>query len=151
MLAVRNWQDLAAGIFFIVVAMLIYWIASDYPMGTLRSIGPGFLPKVLAVAMGVLALIMLLRSLGGDEVAIEGLALRPLFFILAGSLAFGLLVRPAGVFVALVVMVLMGCAASREIGVRQALLTALGLAVGSIVIFVYALGLPMPVLGRWFG
>jgi putative tricarboxylic transport membrane protein len=71
--------------------------------------------------------------------------------ILLGSLSFGLLVRPAGVLIALLVMVLLGCAASNEIRLREALLTAMGLAVGSILIFVYALGLPMPIFGRWFG
>jgi len=151
MLAIRNRQDFAAGAFFVAVAALVYALSTDYPMGSLRSIGPGFLPIVLAAAMALLGLTLILRSFAGSVAAIEGVGLRPLVFVLAGSLSFGLLVRPAGVLIALIVLVMLGCAASREIGLRAAVLTALGLAVGSIAVFVYGLGLPLPVFGYWFG
>ena len=52
---------------------------------------------------------------------------------------------------ALIGLVLMSAAASRLVLWRPAIVLAVGLAGFSALIFVKLLGLPIPLMGRWFG
>ncbi len=61
--AVASPQDFAAGAFLIALGAFAFWAAGDLRMGTLRSMGPGMLPKSLAVITAGLGVILLLQSL----------------------------------------------------------------------------------------
>ena len=81
----------------------------------------------------------------------SGLALRPVLLVLGATVLFGLLLRGAGLFVALVVLTMVSASASREFEWGRAVVLAVGLAGFSVLVFVKALGLPIPVIGAWFG
>src|SRR5262244_82166 len=55
------------------------------------------------------------------------------------------LLGPAGLALATLVIVLLGAAGGREFRFLEALALALGLAAGAVILFVYGLKLPMPV------
>jgi hypothetical protein len=48
-------------------------------------------------------------------------------------------------------MILTGAFASPRIGIAGAVISAALLTIGSCLVFVYALGQPIPILGTWFG
>jgi hypothetical protein len=98
-----------------------------------------------------LSLILIGRSFFGEPEPIEAFALKPLLLVLASSLAFGLLVRPAGMLPAAVVVVLIATLAADDMSWIQAALLAFGLAAGCVLLFVYGLGQTLPVFGYWFG
>src|SRR5690606_6806858 len=39
------------GLFFIALGSAALWISSDYPLGDLNRMGPGYFPRMLSVAM----------------------------------------------------------------------------------------------------
>ena len=54
--------DLAAGIVIVLIASLVGWQNRAYPIGSLADPGPGYVPLLLAVALGVFGVLIALRS-----------------------------------------------------------------------------------------
>jgi len=71
--------------------------------------------------------------------------------VLFGSVLFGVLVRQAGVVAAIIVLVLLSGLANAKFRIGPYLLLAVGLAAFCVLVFVKALGLPMPMVGPWLG
>ena len=147
---IRNPKDFFAGFLLLLVGIAAFYLAQGYPMGTSRRMGPGYFPTMLAGLLVFLSLILVLRSLFGRREAMAGLALKPAILVLGGALLFALLLRPAGLVIAIVSMVLVGAIGSSRSRPLPALLLASGLAGGSVLVFTIGLGQPLPILGSWF-
>jgi len=147
---IRKPKDFFAGLLFLAIALGTLYTAQDYALGSARRMGPGYFPTLLAWGLAGLALILLLRSLFGGREGIDGIAWKPLALVIAGTCAFGLLLRPAGLVAAILAVVLIGAAGSSESRPFSALLLATGLAAGSVLVFVIGLEQPFPLLGEWF-
>jgi len=108
--------------------------------------------KVTAVIPLVLiGFVVLARSFLQRGEPIQGLAVKPMLLIIGATVLFGALLRGAGLLVALGALVMMSAWASRQFRWPVALALAVGLAVFSALVFVRALGLPLPVVGSWLG
>lgn len=147
---VRKPKDLLAGLFFATIGAFILYVSRNYSFGTAQRMGPGYFPSVLSGLLIMLSVPLLIRSFLGKAETIDKLALRPTVLILLGSLLFGLLIRPAGLALSIVAMVIVGAAGSSEFKLMPSLAVAVILALGSVLVFVYLLGQPIPVLGYWF-
>jgi hypothetical protein len=55
-------SDLVAGIVIVLVALLVGWENRAYPIGSLAEPGPGYMPLLLAGALGVFGLLIALRA-----------------------------------------------------------------------------------------
>jgi len=126
-------------------------ITRDYGLGTAFRMGPGYFPTVLGWLLVVIGLASLTRAVvrAGDPLA--PMRIKGLFAVTAATLAFGLLVRSAGLVVALPLLVLGSAAASARFRWGPALALAIGLTVFCAAVFLKGLGVPLPLLGRWFG
>ena len=51
---IRNPRDFLAGLLFIAIGVATVIGASDYPLGTIRNIGPGYYPILLGIALALL-------------------------------------------------------------------------------------------------
>jgi hypothetical protein len=71
--------------------------------------------------------------------------------VLGGAVLFGLLLRPAGRFVATAVLVAVGSFADDRARPGPVLGAAVLLATGASLVFGTLLGPSLPVLGSWFG
>jgi putative tricarboxylic transport membrane protein len=96
-------------------------------------------------------LLAILRSFIRPGTVIEPFHWRLLLVVTGSTVVFGLLVRGAGLSVAVPVLVLATAAASVYFRWRTALVLAAGLTVLSALLFVKGLGLPIPLIGPWFG
>ena len=56
-------RDLGGGLCLLGIAALALWQGSDLELGTLRQMGPGMMPRVLAVLLGLCGLALAVRSL----------------------------------------------------------------------------------------
>lgn len=148
---IRNQKDFLAGLLFIIFGLAFLWLARDYHFGTARRMGPAFFPIVLAAALVIIGIIIGIRGIAVSEEPIRGFTLKGLALVIVSTVLFGALVRTAGVPVATAVLVTVSALGSQRFNWKPTLVLALGLAFFCVVIFVYALGLPMPVLGSWFG
>lgn len=149
-------RDLGAGACLLGIAAVATWQGSGLELGTLRQMGPGMFPRVIAVMIGLCGGALGLRSwLRPDPVEERATPDRgrapawraPLCLVLAAT-AFGLSVRPLGLVLATPLSLLLAAAASPESRRNQTLLFALGMTVFCVVLFRRLLSLPIP-LAPW--
>ena len=147
----KSLADLLAGTVFIGFG-LAFGVATlaDYEIGTPLAMGPGFLPLLLAGVLVVLGIVIIGSGLlaAREEVVgtvpWRGVVLLPLAFIV-----FGLTVRNLGVVPALFITTLLAAFSSTRMGVLSGLAITVGLTVVSVLIFVVALQLRLPLFGPW--
>ncbi|HEX2199418.1 MAG TPA: tripartite tricarboxylate transporter TctB family protein [Burkholderiales bacterium] len=135
------WTGLLFGGFGLFAAL---YAASEYKLGTAVRMGPGYFPTWIGALVAILGAAVALRALQLDGPRLPSLRLRPALFVLGASIAFGYLLKPLGLVLATVVLVVVSALGGHEFRWREALLLAAGLAFFAVAVFVYGLGLPFP-------
>lgn len=148
---VRNPKDFWTGLVFIAFGLGFLLIAQDYPLGSARRMGPSYFPTILSAGLILIGLIATVRSLVGQGAPVGAFALRGLFLVAGATVVFGLLVRSAGLVAAVIALVVISASASVRFSWRVAGLLGLGLAGFCVAIFVYGLGLSIPIVGPLLG
>ena len=148
---VRNTKDFWTGLIFIAFGVGFLLIAQHYPLGSARRMGPAYFPTILSVVLILIGLAATIRAFISQGGPIGTYALRGLILVAGGTIAFGVLVRDAGVVAAVLALVLISAYASVHFTWRAAGLLGAGLALFCVVIFVYGLGLSIPVVGPLLG
>jgi len=148
---IRNPKDLWSGLLFLGVGGAVVLLARNYQLGSALKMGPGYFPTALGGLLAMVGLIAVARSFIRPGTAIEPFHWRLLSMVLGATLLFGVLVRHAGLIAAVTVLVMMAAAASVYFRWRAAIALTVGLIVFSVIVFVKALGLPMPLIGPWLG
>jgi hypothetical protein len=113
--------------------------------------GPGYFPTLLGGLLVLIGLVSLARAALRAGPPLPSMRITGLLAVTAATLAFGLLVRGAGLVVALPALVLVSAWASTRFRWGPGLALAAGLTLFCIAVFLKGLGVPLPVLGRWFG
>jgi len=148
---IPNPKDFWTGVIFMVVGGAAVVLARDYPFGTTFKMGPGYFPTVLGALLALVGLITVLRGLLRSGTEVGAMAYREMFLVLMATLLFGLLLRGAGLIVAVVLLVVVAAYASRFFRWKSAVTLGVGMAAFCVVVFIKALGLPIPMLGPWLG
>jgi hypothetical protein len=148
--SVRHPKDFISGLIFIGLGLGFFLIAQDYKMGTATRMGPAYLPTILASLLMLIGLGLVVRALFRDGDKVMGVAWKQTLLILIGTVMFGILVRNAGLVAALLAYVSITAMASVYFHWRATGLLAAGMTIFCVIIFIYALGLPIPMIGRWF-
>ncbi|MDR3212433.1 MAG: tripartite tricarboxylate transporter TctB family protein [Azoarcus sp.] len=163
--------DFLAGAFFVLVGLATLTGARHYPLGTAMRMGSGYFPLVLGGALVTLGLFISLRAWlqgvrtckGRNALDIASPALfqrffrsklrqgvrrvlRPTVLISIGVLAFTVSLGSIGLVCATLLLVSISGAAHHEARWRELLPLGAGLALFGIGVFVWGLGLPLPVL-----
>lgn len=55
-------SDQVSGLVLLLIALFVGWQNSRYPIGTLQEPGPGYVPYMLAIFLGVTALLIVVRG-----------------------------------------------------------------------------------------
>lgn len=145
-------KDLLAGLAFIGFGLAFGYASLGYELGTAFRMGPGYFPLVLAGIIALLGVIILVQSIIAgqpDETPIGSVPWLGLVLVIGGLVFFGYTVRGLGLAPALFITTLMSASASRQTSLVGAFLIAASLTVLSMIIFVWALGLPLRMFGPW--
>lgn len=145
---IRHPADFWSGVMFAAFGAFFLVFAREYDMGTAARMGPAYFPTVLGGLLLLLGAGIALRALWFEtgEGKIERFHFRALVMVLGAVVAFGLLLRPAGLLVALTALVVISSLGSEEFRLRDVLLLTIGLALLVLALFVWGLGMTMPVL-----
>ena len=147
----RNGKDFWTGVIYIVVGSGAWIISRDYGMGSAVKMGPAYFPTILGILLMVIGIISVLRSFLKSGSPIGAVAWRGLLLIIASTLLFGMIVRGAGLIIALPLLVIVSASASARFSWKSTVAEAVAITVFCIVIFLKGLGVPLPILGSWFG
>jgi len=151
-MTIRNPRDFWAGAIYLALGIAAVWIGRNYAQGTSDRMGPGYFPSVLGAILGLIGAVSVVRSFLRPGDAVTAFAWRPLIAILGSVVLFGLLLDRAGVIIALACLMGVGALASRNSRLDvKTVATFAGLVAFCIIVFVKGLGVPMPLLGSWFG
>ena len=142
---IRNQTDFAAGLLAMAFGLFVaVYAAVHYKLGTAVRMGPGYFPAWIGGLLALLGLALALSSLRVDGPPLHRMQLRPVLFVLGGSVVFGYALKPLGLVAATVLLVLIGAAGGREFRWREVLALAAALALFASLVFVTGLGLPFP-------
>lgn len=148
----RNPRDLWAGLIYLTLGVTVVWIGRGYAQGTSARMGPGYFPVVLGALLAFLGALSIARAFVRPGEPISAIAWRPLLLILGATVVFGLLLPGGGLLLALPALIVVSALASRYSRVDAGSIAALiGIVVFCYLVFVRGLGVPMPLLGSWFG
>ncbi len=141
---------LMSGLLFVILGLGFLWVGLGYDFGTARRMGAGYFPVVLAIILILLGAIVALPgfSQAGDRIGV--INWRGVILIPAATLAFALLVRPAGMLAASFVAVCVASVSTPHYRLSHVVIVATAISVFSTLVFVVGLGLPIPIVGAWF-
>ena len=91
---IKSQKDFFSGLLFMAVGVAFALGATSYNVGTGARMGPGYFPLMLGILMAVLGAVITFKALvveTEDGEKIGTLAWKPLFFIIAANLVFGVL------------------------------------------------------------
>lgn len=144
---IRNQKDFWSGVMFIVAGLAFAGFAREYDMGTGQRMGPAFFPTVLGLLLAVIGLIVGLQSLrrNAPEEKVEKFHFDALGWVLGAVVLFGLLLRPAGLVVALIALIGVSAFGSHEFKLKEVIPLGVGLIILVLVVFIWGLKLTIPV------
>ncbi len=149
-LLIRSAKDFWTGGLYIAFGSAGLVIGRSYDMGTAVKMGPAYFPTILSLLLILIGVISLVRSFLKQGSPFGAFALKGLVLITASILLFGLIVRGAGLIVALPFLVIVSSFASSQFRWPYALAFAAGLTLFCVLVFIKGLGVPLPLLGSWF-
>jgi hypothetical protein len=147
----RNPKDLWTGVLFIAVGLAAVYFSKSQPIGTAMRMGPAYFPTMLGLLLAVIGIALLVRSFLRPGLPLGAFALGKVAWITGSILLFGLLLRGAGLVIAIIVIVVLSAYASQKFRWPVALLLAVGIALSSAILFIVLLGIPIPIIGTWIG
>ena len=143
-------KDVLAGGIFIALGVAFAAGSLAYDIGTPVRMGPGYVPLVLGIVLAGLGVLVIVKGfIAGEGEPIGEVDWRAVILITAALLFFGLTVRGLGVVGALFGASLLAALARSQTSIREALVIAVGLTALSVVIFIVALQLRLPLVGSW--
>lgn len=146
-LAVAINKDVVAGVLFFGFAAAFGYMSTYYPMGRAAQMGPGYYPALLSGALASLG--VALTVTGSRKPAVRMIVVRPtaLIAVLATPLIFALALRPLGFVLAVTLASLAATIAAPTMRLQHRFFSAACLAAGCTAVFIWALGVPLPLVG----
>lgn len=148
---IRSAKDFWSGLIYVFFGLSAILIARDYGMGTALKMGAAYFPSVLGGLLVVIGTISLIRSFLVAGTPIGGFAFKGFSLVIAAVVIFGLIVRGAGLGVAVPLLVVISAIGSARFRWVPTLIMAAGLTVFCVLVFVKGLGVPLPIIGPWLG
>jgi hypothetical protein len=137
-----NLGELVVSLALIAIGIFVLVNGSQYDLGTVGKMGPGYLPRILGVALivaGFVAAPMFARL----ERPNDAIPFRPLAMVGAGILAWALTVERLGLAPASIALVVLASLADKKIRPLTTILLAIGLAAFGVFVFVDLLGMSL--------
>lgn len=153
---IKSQKDFFSGLMFTGVGAAFAVGATTYTVGTGARMGPGYFPLMLGVLLAILGAVVMFKSLvvetqDGDKIG--AFAWKPLFFIIASNLLFGVLlgglpsikVPAMGMIAAIFGLTIVSSLAGERFNLKEVLILSTILSIGSYLAFIVLLKLQFPV------
>ncbi len=159
---IKSQKDFFSGLMFLVIGGGFAIGAYSYGMGDGARMGPGYFPRLLGILLAMLGSFIIFEALTistPDGEKIGKWAWKPLAYVLGANLAFGVLLGglpsiklPAmGMIAAIYALTIIASFADGKVKMKEVLILATILAVGSYLAFIMLLKLQIPVWPTFIG
>jgi hypothetical protein len=153
---IKSQKDFFSGLMFTVVGASFAYGATNYSIGSGGRMGPGYFPLLLGVILAILGSAIMFKALvveTQDGEKIGSWAWKPLFFIIAANVLFGILLGglpslgiPAmGLIAAIFGVTIVASLAGETFNLKEVLILSVVLSFGSYLAFIMLLKLQFPV------
>ena len=153
---IKSQKDFFSGLMFLGVGAAFAWGATTYTVGSGARMGPGYFPLMLGILLAILGAVIVFESLvveTEDGEKIGSWAWKPLTFIIAANLVFGLALGglpsikiPAlGMIAGIYALTFIASLAGDEFKAKEVVILATVLSILSYLAFVVLLKLQFPV------
>lgn len=141
---IRSPRDFWAGLVFIALAALFIGLSRQYNIGNMHRMGPALFPVLVSGLLALLGLVITVKSFAADGPPLPRFEARPIVISSIAIVLFGVTLQLFGLLAAVAALVIIGASASSESRKLETLGLALLLMLFSTAVFVWILGLPIP-------
>ena len=146
-LQIKAPQDLAGGIFLLVLALVGFLGSWDLAVGQFGEVGSGMVPKAVAAMVGAFGVLLVAQGfLASESEPTTHWSLRGLFFVLGAALLFAWTIRPLGLIIAAPITIVFAALADRTTRPLELAIFTVAITFFCILLFSVALRLPIPIL-----
>lgn len=149
----RLHSDLVTGVLLTAVGIFIAsYAASHYAIGSLRDMGPGYFPFVLAALLAVSGFVITVSALlnsGSLQQVARTFEPRSFLSTIVAVTSFAALVYPLGLLLATILLAMISLVAVKGMTFGRMALVAIGLALFSWLVFKVGLKMPIPIFPSW--
>ena len=135
-------RDFLAGMLFLLIGGIGFYVALSYSFGSLQKMGPGYFPRVLSGILIAFGVVTLLRGLKSGERVHGTWGWFPLLMLSIALVSFGFLMEHVGMIPALVVMFFTAAYAGKEARFLEVLGLTVIMCLAATAIFIWGLKLP---------
>ena len=136
-------KDALSGLLFLAAGVLSGALSLGLPIGDRVRMGAGYVPLALSIILSGLGLLVLVRGVLRGGAPVTGWHARPVFFVVASALVFGLTIERTGLVLSVFLTVLTAAGALPVWRRLEAFGLAAGLSIFSSLLFVTLLKLPI--------
>jgi hypothetical protein len=144
MMRIRSPKDFWAGLIFIAIGGGFVLLAQQYRLGDMHRMGPAMFPTLVGALLAALGLIIAVRAFALDGAPVPRFDARPIGVSILAIVLFGIALQWLGLIAAVAVLVLVGAYAARDVRPLENLALAAVMIAFSVGVFVWLLGLPLP-------
>lgn len=136
-------RDTIAGLLLIAMGVSVAMLSRNYGLGQLQNMGAGYFPFILGIILGILGVFVLLPALFRAGTAIH-IDYRGMIAVLLSVVTFAALLEPAGLVVTILATTFFSTIPG-NLSWKGKLTLGISVALITSVIFVYGLGMTIPV------
>jgi hypothetical protein len=141
----RDYPDLLAGGLMIGLGALGLWAGRDLRFGTPALMGAGFLPDVICGIMIVIGLFVFAKAFAKTYEPIGESNIKPLIILVVAIAGFAFMAEAFGFVISTIWLLVVGSLADAESRWREIAISAVLLTVFGALVFIYGLGVQMPI------
>ena len=141
---IRAPKDFWAGLIFVAIGTGFILLATQYRYGDMHRMGPAMFPTLVGALLALLGAIVAVRAFVLTGEPVPRLHARPLAVSLVAIVLFGVALQWLGLVSAVAVLVRVGACAARQVRPLESVALAVALVLFSVAVFVWLLGLPLP-------
>jgi len=145
MLKVKSPQNFGAGVLFLLIGAAGIFFGRELDFGSTRNMGPGYFPTVICGLIILIGAVVAFKALSVEGPEMERIHIRPILMLMLAVAAFGFLISQVGVVISSILLVILAAYARRDVNILETIIFALAVSAFVVVIFVFALGQPMPI------
>ncbi len=146
---IHNPRDYFGGLALLGIALVAVWASKDLPGMRGFAFGPGTAPRMFAIALGVLGIVVSMAGMLTRGPAVERFHLRGPVFVTAALFIFAATIRPLGLIIASFCAIMAASAASKETRWVEAVIWGAFLTAFVSILFPYGLNLPFQLWPRF--